>query len=138
MSFSDRVLHTTTRQLVYKGLDANGMRNRAIAQNLANVVTPGYQRIEVGFEEQLRKAMQLKLDGTRTDEGHLGVGRQAALQRVVPETYIPEDPTLPGEINNVDVDLEMSKMAENQIQYDFNIKFASFEKLIAAIRGQAY
>lgn len=39
--------------LLRLALDAASMRQQAIAHNIANVNTPGYQRIGVGFERQL-------------------------------------------------------------------------------------
>lgn len=126
----------TTRTLVYKALDATAMRSKAISQNLANATTPGYQRVEVSFEEAIREAMKKKINGDRTTESHMELGRKAALARVTPEAYKAADPTLPGEVNNVDVDLEASKMAENQIEYNFLIQNAGFNKLQAAIKGQ--
>lgn len=128
---------SSTRQLVYKSLDANAMRGRAIAQNLANVMTPGYQRKEVQFEEKIREAMEKKVAGRTTDGKHMPIGKGIDLSRIKPEVFEPEDPTNPGELNNVDVDIEAAKMAENQIQYQFNIRFASFEKYLAAIRGSS-
>lgn len=127
-----------TRQLLYKSLDANAMRSRAISQNIANAMTPGYERVEVDFEEQVRRAMKIQVDGTRTDDEHLEIGREASLKRVDAQTYRPYDPTNPGELNNVDIDIENAKMAENQIQYNFNIEFSGFEKYMAAIKGQTY
>ncbi len=129
---------TTTRTLLYKDLDANTMRSRAISQNIANAMTPGYGRVEVSFEEQVREAMKKQVVGTRTQEDHLELGRKASLKKVEAFTYRPYDPTLPGEVNNVDIDIENAKMAENQIQYNFNIQFSGFDKYMAAIKGQAY
>lgn len=34
-------------------LDVSALRHRVIAQNVANVDTPGYQRLEVVFEDEL-------------------------------------------------------------------------------------
>lgn len=42
-----------TLQLVSLALDAALMRQTAIAQNVANTNTQGYQRLDVNFEEQL-------------------------------------------------------------------------------------
>lgn len=128
---------STTRQLVYKSLDANAMRGRAIAQNIANVMTPGYERKEVSFEEKVRELLDKKVSGTRTDPEHLRIGKGVDVSKLAPEVYIPNDPTLPGEVNNVDIDIENAKLAENQIQYQFNIRFAGFEKYLAAIKGSA-
>ncbi len=47
----DHLFRTQTRQAVYKSLDASMLRSKAIAQNVANVDVPGYQRKEVAFEE---------------------------------------------------------------------------------------
>lgn len=129
---------SATRQLLYKSLDANAMRGRAISQNIANAMTPDYERVEVSFEEQVREAMKKQVDGTLTDDQHQELGRKTALKKVEAFSYRPIDPTNPGELNNVDIDLENAKMAENQIQYNFNIEFSGFAKYQAAIKGQVY
>ncbi len=126
-----------TRQMVYKSLDASAMRSRAISHNLANVSTEGYKRKEVSFEEQLRKIMKIKIKGVRTNQEHMEISQSASLKKLSPKAYTSEDPTLPGEINNVDVDIEASKMAENQILYNYALKFAGFGKLNAAITGNS-
>lgn len=127
----------TTRQLVYKSLDASALRGRVIAQNLANVETPGYQRKEVSFEDQLQDLIKKKVAGATTQEGHMPLGKGIDLTQVKPKVFEAQDPTLPGEINNVDLDVEAAKMAENQILFNFGIKFAGFDKLNAAIAGRA-
>jgi flagellar basal-body rod protein FlgB len=136
MSIETYLFRRTTRQLVYKSLDANMVKSRAIAQNIANVSTPDYQRKEVNFEEQVRAALKKKINGEKTQELHQDLGRNAALKAVRPMTYVANDPTLAGEINNVDIDLEMAKLAENQIQYNFNIQFVGFDRFNAAVNGR--
>ena len=126
-----------TRQLVYKSLDANATRNRAISQNIANVMTPDYKRKEVNFEDQIREAMDKKVAGVTDQDGQIPINRGMDLSKIKPEVYEPNDPTKPGEVNNVDIDIENAKMAENQIQYEFNIRFASFERYFAAIKGSS-
>ena len=126
-----------TRQMVYKSLDASAMRGRVIAENLANVSTPGYRRKEVVFEDELKKVLDKKIPGETTEPGHMDILRGAEVDKVQPKALEPIDPTMPGEVNNVDVDMEMAKMAENQIQYDFSIRFAGFEKYQAAITGRS-
>lgn len=118
------ILDKTSIPVASKGLDAYTHRGRAIANNVANVSTPGYQRIEVAFEDQLREALdkELNLAGQRTDANHMYLGRPE-LDHVKSEGYRVEDPTNPGEINNVDIDLEMAKLAENQIMFNFGVQF---------------
>jgi len=127
----------TTRQLVYKSLDASALRSRVVAQNLANVDTPGYRRKEVSFEDQLQDLMKRKLAGALTQEDHMPFGKGVDLAKVAPKVFEAADQTLPGEVNNVDVDVEAAKMAENQILYNYAIKFAGFDKYMAAIAGRS-
>ncbi len=136
MDLRGYIFQKPTRQLVYKSLDANGMRNRAVSHNIANANTVGYQRKEVHFEDQVKAALQLKVDGERTNQDHMEIGRKAAIKKIKAFALEANDPTLAGEINNVDIDLEMSKLAENQIQYNYNVKFAGFEKFLGAIKGR--
>lgn len=118
------ILDKTSIPVSSKGLDAYAHRGRAISNNIANVTTPGYQRIEVAFEEEMRSALEkeLNLAGKRTDENHLYLGRPE-IEHVKSEGYRVEDPTNPGEVNNVDIDLEMAKLAENEIMFNFGVEF---------------
>jgi flagellar basal-body rod protein FlgB len=122
-----------------KTLDASMLRSRTIANNIANVNTPGYQRVEVSFEDELRKALdKSKLRGARTSEKHLALGK-TDLSEINPKIEKPVDPTLPSGVNNVDIDMEMAKLAENQIIFNFGAKFlkGKFSKLNAAIQGKS-
>lgn len=118
------ILDKTSIPVSSKGLDAYTHRGRAISNNIANVTTPGYRRIEVAFEEELRSALdkELNLAGARTDKNHFYLGRPE-LEHVNSEGYRVEDQTNAGEVNNVDIDLEMAKMAENEIMYNFGVQF---------------
>jgi flagellar basal-body rod protein FlgB len=121
--------------LLSKSLDAGMMRSKAIANNIANVNTPGYKRIEVTFEDELRKALDnSRLQGTRTNEKHLQLGK-LDIASINAKVKKPIDPTLPSGVNNVDIDSEMAKLAENQLLFNFSAKFlhGKFTKLNAAI-----
>lgn len=126
-----------TRQMAYKALDASTLRAKAISENLANVQTPGYKRKEVDFEEQLQKALKAKLAAAQDQSGHLPAGKGIDLAKIRPVVYEPEDQSLPGEVNNVDVDMEGAKLAENQIYYSFLIKWVGFDKYMGAISGRS-
>ena len=125
--------------LLVKSLDASMLRARTIANNIANVNTPGYQRVEVSFEDELRKALDTtKLKGTRTNEKHLPLGR-LDISGLNPKVEKPVDPTLPSGVNNVDIDSEMAKLAENQLLFNFSAKFlkGKYTKLNAAIQSKS-
>jgi flagellar basal-body rod protein FlgB len=136
MDIRDYLFGSDTRQLTYKALDAGSLRAKAIAENLANVQTPGYKRKEVDFEDQLRNALKAKLAATRDQPGHMPAGKGIDLAKIEPRIYEPDDPTLAGEVNNVDVDMEGAKLAENQLYYSFMIKWVGFDKYMAAIAGR--
>ncbi|NUO18662.1 flagellar basal body rod protein FlgB [bacterium] len=97
-------------------LDAQAMRQRAHAQNIANAETPGYQRVRVEFEELLRD----RLDGenqslARGDERHIPPANDLeGLQAKVMREPIPDDAT---GVNGVNIEEEMAEMAETQIRY---------------------
>ena len=96
-----------------KAADASWIRNEAIANNIANVNTPGYKRQDVNFEEQLRKAMK-NSRYTSIDERVANVD----LERLNPITY-RDHSTLSYRLdgNNVDIDTENVELASNQIRY---------------------
>src|SRR5687767_10562529 len=105
MLIKEALLARTSIPTVETGLDAYALRAKAIAGNVANASTPGYQRIEVDFESQLKAALDRKLPQGESDKpGHLLLGRPE-LDQVHPVAYRPADATKPGEVNNVDIDM---------------------------------
>lgn len=136
MLFNRSIIGQTSIPVASKGLDAYTLRGRAQANNIANVTTEGYRKIEVSFEEQLKQALDSKkITGERTNEEHMFLGKPE-LDNIKPEGYRSEDMTLAGEINNVDIDIEMARLAENQIQFEFGVKFiqSRMQDITSAIR----
>lgn len=129
----------TNLPMVSKSMDAAMLRARVIANNIANVNTPGFRRVDVKFEDELRKALDAtRLKGARTDQKHMEIGKRN-MANVNAEAYHPYDPTLPSGVNNVDIDKEMAKLAETQIMFNYANRFRQgvFKKLNAAIQGRA-
>jgi flagellar basal-body rod protein FlgB len=101
-------------------------RQQTIAHNIANVDTPGYRAQEVRFEEQLRAELAAprrepqvaRIGLATTHERHIPVEPQ--LRRSETQLQITEslDGTLRNDGNTVDVDREMSALAETQIIYN--------------------
>lgn len=138
MFLKDAVFSRTSILSVQKSLDACAMRARAIASNIANVATPGYERIEVEFESQLRAALDKQMpQGEGEKAGHMPLGRPE-LAQLNPVAFRSKDSTKPGEINNVDIDMEMGKLAENRILFSYGVKFLGLRKgdIVSAIKGQ--
>ena len=135
----DKIFNKTNYAVLSRAMDASMLRARAITSNIANVNTPGYRRVEVSFEEELKLALDKKrLQGTQTNASHIDIGRKS-LSDIRAEAYHPYDPTLQSGVNNVDIDMEMAKLAETQITYNYTTKFSQqiFKKINAAIQGKA-
>lgn len=105
-------------------LDGLSMRQRAVANNVANVDTPNFKSTEVRFEDQLQRAMQQGSAGelVRTDARHLDVGGGTEF---APEVLTLDDTTLRNDGNNVDIDREMVQLADTQIRYNTAIQMVS-------------
>lgn len=137
--FKEMLFDKTNLPVINNTLDAAMLRTRVIANNVANVNTPGYHRVEVSFEKELNNALdKTRLKGYADNEKHLNLGR-LDLSAVAPKAFKPVDPTLASGVNNVDIDMEMAKLAETQITYNYGIKFGQgiFRKLNSAIQARS-
>lgn len=96
-------LFDTTQLALEAAMHGTSQRQTAIAQNIANVNTPGYRRQEVDFEGQLSAAMAA--------DDRDAVRRTAIVQRT--------DASAPVRIdgNSVDMDVEAAVQARNGLMY---------------------
>ena len=88
-------------QLLEKMLDYTALRQRTIAHNIANVNTPGFRQSDVEFDGELKKALESR----------------KGLSRLQPEVYKPDIAPKRSDGNNVDIDAEIGKLAENALRY---------------------
>ncbi|MBE5869637.1 MAG: flagellar basal body rod protein FlgB [Lachnospiraceae bacterium] len=115
-----------------KAADASWLRNKAIANNIANEDTPGYKRKDVDFEGALKTAllnnryvsMDDKVRTLTSSELSVGIkteefGYSYRLDR-----------------NNVDIEQEQAELASNQIKYQaiINSLTGEFANLKAVIK----
>ena len=115
------ILFDSTVDNLGKGLDALSRRHQVLANNLANADTPGYKRSEVDFAVNLADAIQAA-DQPRlltTSSGHLTGSRGDADPGVFRfrERRVTETSGRPDG-NNVDVEAEMAKLADNTVTYE--------------------
>jgi flagellar basal-body rod protein FlgB len=87
--------------LLARLLDAADLRHRVIANNVANVNTPGYRRQEVRFEEALSEA--------------LAKGGEATSVR--PQVVEAAGDVGRADGNTVDIDAEMARLSTNSLLY---------------------
>lgn len=96
-----------------KAADASWLRNEALANNIANVDTPGYKRQEVAFESVLQQALG-KNRYRSTDDKVAALTTRALSPRTYTD-YSSYSYRLDG--NNVDIENENVYLAENQLKY---------------------
>ena len=90
-----------TDVVLERALSGADLRQRVLAANIANVNTPGFRRSDVPFQESLRAALAS------------GDGTKIAAAQAAPVT--DGAGALRSDGNNVDVDVEMARLAETQL-----------------------
>ena len=128
-------LYKSRVPLMNKALDTYALRMTVSAKNIANANTVGYRPERVRFEELFNQ--QLEMVGNRTNDRHIPMGRLPdgtydTVERKVEQAEIHKA----GE-NSMDIDKEMSEVAETQIKFQFASQSLSkhFKLLGAAITG---
>ena len=101
-------LESATISAVSVALDAASMRHQALASNIANVSTPGYQPLRVSFEEHL-VAARASLRSGSLDSALLKV----AAPRLEREPVVAGETGAPA----VGIDEQVAKVSENAVHY---------------------
>lgn len=89
-------------ELLQAGMKASALRQQAIANNIANINTPGYKRTDVQFENVLAKAL---------DDGKLSPGELDT--KFFHPLSTPTDAT--G--NDVELETEVGELIQNDATY---------------------
>lgn len=103
-------------------LDSKVLRSQVIASNIANVDTPEYKAKDLQFQRILAENMgneDLKLKQTHVK--HMTSMETAGVPGEVVENPNPGRP----DGNNVNIDEEMLKLTENNIQYNVSVQLLS-------------
>ncbi len=104
--FGGDVLVATT-----KALDASALRQQVIANNLANVNTPGFKRQDVQFEDQLSRALAQK-------SNPCAPASSVAIDKIRPCVVTVNSTSERADGNNVDMEMENVNMADNTLRFD--------------------
>jgi len=89
--------------LLRMGMRVEALRQRVIANNIANLGTPGYQRKEVRFQELLARALE--------------TGDNEAVVNVQPEVITPKVSGSRQGVNNVNLEQEVGDLLKNSSRY---------------------
>ena len=113
----DKIFNDT--KYLEKGLDAAWTRNQVIANNIANVDTPGFKSSKVEFESVFKSALESESGGfaaKQTREKHMSFDTD--IDDISPSIVQNNGTTMRQDGNNVDIDYENAELAKNQIYYN--------------------
>jgi flagellar basal-body rod protein FlgB len=96
-------LFDTTQTGLERALSGAALRQSALASNIANVNTPGYQRKDVDFQSALHAAWE---------QG------KSSVAAVAPAISVDASSAVRADGSSVDIDVEASAEAKNGLQYE--------------------
>jgi flagellar basal-body rod protein FlgB len=97
--------------IINAGINAETLRQKAIANNIANLETPGYRRIDVKFEELLARCLR--------SSGEFD------LSEVEAEIYRPKQTPVKPNGNDVNLEAEIGQMIKNTLRHKTYIRLLS-------------
>ena len=109
--------------LLESGIRAETLKQKAISNNVANLQTPGYRRLDVKFEQLLAKAIES------------GDAEKIDLDAIKAELYQPKNTAVNSNGNDVNLEAEIGDMVKNSIRYKafiklLNKKYAQIDEAI--------
>ncbi|MCR4321122.1 MAG: flagellar basal body rod protein FlgB [Candidatus Brocadiaceae bacterium] len=112
--------------LLEKMLDVSSIKHKVIANNIANVNTPGYKKMEVSFADQLEKALNED-----------SMNKFDTLQPKIVISKEDTSETVRNDGNNVDMDKEVSSLVKNTLTYSIYTQLLAkkYEGIKSAIEG---
>jgi len=123
-----KMLETEQIKLMQKAINVYGRKQKAIAENIANVENPNFKRINTDFSDVLREVK---------DSSHL---RSSDPRHIKAAHYAGTFEEVGKSVGDQKVDLtrEMSELAENQIRHEFVVRSLHeyYQKLKQAIAGK--
>ena len=127
----------STIQNLENFIDLASIRQKVINRNIANVNTEYYKREEVVFDDLFEEGINSAMK--QTSGKHMGMSEQHNLSDM--NLRVQQDDTnYNSGINNVNIDKEMSDLAENTILFRFAAKkissyYRTYQEVIKGNRG---
>ena len=94
--------------IIEAGIRAESLRQKAIANNVANLQTPEYRRVDVKFKELLAKALD--------SPGAID------LSEIEAQIYQPKKTTVKSNGNDVSLEVEVGEMVKNTLRHKAYIR----------------
>lgn len=110
----DSILFDKAVHVMHKALNISSERNRVITSNIANVDTIGFKPTDLDFKQTLLQVLETPSENTlaTTHAKHYQTGEGTAPSRDM--VYRERS------VAAVDIDTEMTNLAENNLQYRTN------------------
>jgi len=89
-------------ELLEAGLRAEALRQKAVANNIANLQTPGYRRMDVKFEQLLAKALES--------------GNEVDTDGIEAEIFQPKNTAVNPNGNDVNLEAETGELIKNSMR----------------------
>jgi flagellar basal-body rod protein FlgB len=121
-----------------RALDTYSLRQKTIADNIANATTPHYRPEKVKFEEFFQD-QEVVASGETSDEKHIPIGKPNTndVEGEVENASVPSPEIYFEGESHINIDKEMSNLAQNQIRFRFTSLMVKnyFSGMSSAIRG---
>jgi len=118
---------------IENGLSYASLKQKTIAQNIANVDTPNYKAKDVSFHQMLEDAKNSSIQANKTDSKHFDFQSTNQTPGVVNNRQL----SYRNNGNSVDMDKEQASLAENSIFYNTLIERENgkLNSLLTVIKG---
>lgn len=118
---------------IENGLNYASVKQKTIANNIANVDTPNYKAKDVSFHKMLSDAQSASLQANRTNERHIDFKTTTS----TPGVYNYTNFRYRANGNGVDMDKEQASLAENTIYYNALIDRVNgkLNSLLTVVKG---
>jgi len=103
--------------MLSKELDIKTYRNELIASNIANIDTPGFKGKDIDFKSVLSESLN-DIEMKISDPRHINSNGSSG-QNAISVVENPNSGRADG--NNVNIESEMLKLTENNIQYNISV-----------------
>lgn len=122
----------TSVKLLTNLLDYCTEKNRVIANNIANIGTENYRRQDVVFKEILNESSTSLMK--KTESKHMEGIKDSQLTNQKYEYIEDQSTEMDSGANNVNIEKEMSELAENTLRFKFaSRKVGDYYKLMQRV-----
>ncbi|HUV41515.1 MAG TPA: flagellar basal body rod protein FlgB [Sedimentisphaerales bacterium] len=115
---------TNITDFLETGIKAAGLRHNAIANNIANLETADYRRLDIRFEQLLQKALD-SAGPVRPDQ-------------IQPEIHQPKQTPVKSNGNDVNLEGEIGQMLKNILRYKTYVRLLNkkYDQIERAMKVQ--